>query len=78
MHAVGVSSGTDVLLVSPMAEMDPILDIARRRNPVHIEDAAQAIGAEDGGRRAGSVGHCGCFSFFPSRNSGAFGDVAWW
>jgi dTDP-4-amino-4,6-dideoxygalactose transaminase len=63
-----------VHLFGQMAAMDPILELARRRNLVVIEDAAQAIGAEDQGRRAGSLGHYGCFSFFPSKNLGCFGD----
>lgn len=63
-----------VHLYGQMAEMDPIMAIAARHNVVVIEDAAQAIGAEYGGRRAGSIGHFGCFSFFPSKNLGAFGD----
>jgi dTDP-4-amino-4,6-dideoxygalactose transaminase len=63
-----------VHLFGQMADMDPILDVAKRRNLIVIEDAAQAIGAEDGGRRAGSLGHYGCFSFFPSKNLGGFGD----
>ncbi|HPM25403.1 MAG TPA: DegT/DnrJ/EryC1/StrS family aminotransferase [Phycisphaerae bacterium] len=63
-----------VHLYGQMAEMDPIMAIAARHNLVVIEDAAQAIGAEYGGRRAGSIGHFGCFSFFPSKNLGAFGD----
>jgi dTDP-4-amino-4,6-dideoxygalactose transaminase len=54
--------------------MDPIIEVARRHNLVVIEDAAQAIGSEYKGRRAGSIGHFGCFSFFPSKNLGAFGD----
>src|SRR5438105_7050304 len=54
--------------------MDPILDIGRRHGLIVIEDAAQAIGAEYRGRRAGSMGHFGCFSFFPSKNLGGFGD----
>ena len=57
-----------------MADMDPIMEIARRHSLIVIEDAAQAIGAEYQGRRAGSIGHFGCFSFFPSKNLGAFGD----
>jgi dTDP-4-amino-4,6-dideoxygalactose transaminase len=63
-----------VHLYGQMAEMDPIMEIAGRHNLFVIEDAAQAIGAEYKGRRAGSIGHLGCFSFFPSKNLGAFGD----
>jgi dTDP-4-amino-4,6-dideoxygalactose transaminase len=63
-----------VHLYGQMADMDPIMEIARRHNLVVIEDAAQAIGSEYRGRRAGSIGHIGCFSFFPSKNLGGFGD----
>jgi len=63
-----------VHLYGRMADMDPIVAIAGRHGLVVIEDAAQAIGSEHGGRRAGSLGHYGCFSFFPSKNLGAFGD----
>ena len=63
-----------VHLFGQMAEMDPIMEIAERHGLVVIEDAAQAIGAQDRGRRAGSIGHYGCFSFFPSKNLGCFGD----
>jgi dTDP-4-amino-4,6-dideoxygalactose transaminase len=63
-----------VHLYGQMAEMDPIMEVARRRNLIVIEDAAQAIGSEYKGRRAGSIGDFGCFSFFPSKNLGAFGD----
>ena len=63
-----------VHLYGQCAEMDPILETSRRHELVVIEDAAQAIGAEYGGRRAGSMGDFGCFSFFPSKNLGAFGD----
>jgi dTDP-4-amino-4,6-dideoxygalactose transaminase len=63
-----------VHLYGQMADMDPIMEAARRHNLVVIEDAAQAIGAEYKGRRAGSIGHFGCFSFFPSKNLGGFGD----
>jgi dTDP-4-amino-4,6-dideoxygalactose transaminase len=54
--------------------MDPIMELAARHNLIVIEDAAQAIGSEYKGRRAGSIGHLGCFSFFPSKNLGGFGD----
>jgi dTDP-4-amino-4,6-dideoxygalactose transaminase len=56
------------------ADMDPILEDARRAGIAVIEDAAQAIGATYKRRRAGSMGTIGCFSFFPSKNLGAFGD----
>jgi len=61
-------------LYGQCAEMEPILELAGRHGLVVIEDAAQAIGAEYRGRRAGSMGHYGCFSFFPSKNLGAGGD----
>jgi len=64
-----------VHLYGQCADMDPILELARRHGWVVIEDAAQAIGAEYKGRRAGSIGDYGCFSFFPSKNLGAFGDA---
>jgi len=57
-----------------MADMDPIMAIARRHGLVVIEDAAQAHGAEYKGRRAGSIGDLGCFSFYPGKNLGAFGE----
>jgi dTDP-4-amino-4,6-dideoxygalactose transaminase len=63
-----------VHLYGQMAEMEPIMEIARRHKIRVIEDAAQAIGAEFRGLRAGSIGDLGCFSFFPSKNLGAFGD----
>ena len=63
-----------VHLFGQMAEMDPIMAIANRYNLYVIEDAAQAIGAEYKGRRAGSIGHLGCLSFFPSKNLGGIGD----
>lgn len=63
-----------VHLFGRMADMAPIMDIAERHGLVVVEDAAQAVGAEYRGRRAGSIGHYGCFSFFPSKNLGAFGD----
>jgi dTDP-4-amino-4,6-dideoxygalactose transaminase len=63
-----------VHLYGQCAEMDAILEIAGRHRLVVIEDAAQAIGAEYHGRRAGSLGHYGCLSFFPSKNLGGAGD----
>lgn len=56
------------------ANMDAILDVANHARVPVIEDAAQAIGARIGARQAGSLGTVGCFSFFPSKNLGAFGD----
>lgn len=63
-----------VHLFGQVADMDPIMEFARRHQLRVIEDAAQAIGSEYKGRRAGSIGDVGCFSFFPSKNLGAFGD----
>lgn len=55
-------------------DMDPLLQIAAKHNIPIIEDAAQAIGAEDQNRRAGSMGAIGCLSFYPSKNLGGAGD----
>ena len=63
-----------VHLYGQMADMDAVMAIAQEHGLIVIEDAAQAIGAEDKGRRAGSIGDYGCFSFFPSKNLGAAGD----
>jgi dTDP-4-amino-4,6-dideoxygalactose transaminase len=56
------------------ADMDPILEIARRHNLVVIEDACQAHGARYKGKRVGSLGHAAAFSFYPAKNLGAYGD----
>jgi dTDP-4-amino-4,6-dideoxygalactose transaminase len=63
-----------VHLYGQPAEMDELLEIARRYQLVVIEDAAQAIGAKYRDRTAGTLGHLGCFSFFPTKNLGAYGD----
>jgi len=63
-----------VHLYGQPADMDPILEIARRHNLVVVEDAAQAHGAEYKGRRTGSLGHLACFSFYPGKNLGAYGE----
>jgi dTDP-4-amino-4,6-dideoxygalactose transaminase len=57
-----------------MANMEPIVEIAQKRGLIVIEDAAQAHGAEYKGKRAGSLGTVGCFSFYPGKNLGAFGE----
>jgi dTDP-4-amino-4,6-dideoxygalactose transaminase len=64
-----------VHLFGQPAHLDPILDFARARGLRVIEDAAQAHGAEYRGRRAGSLGDAGCFSFYPGKNLGAFGEA---
>ena len=56
------------------ADMGPIMEVAQRHGLVVIEDAAQAHGAEYQGRRAGSMGTMGCFSFYPGKNLGAYGE----
>ena len=63
-----------VHLYGSPADMDPILDVACRHNLMVIEDAAQAHGAEYKGRRCGSIGDLGCFSFYPGKNLGAYGE----
>ena len=73
-----VSPRTKAIIPVPLyglcADMDPILEIANRAGVAVIEDAAQAIGSTYHGRQAGAMGTAGCFSFFPSKNLGAFGD----
>jgi dTDP-4-amino-4,6-dideoxygalactose transaminase len=64
-----------VHLYGQSADMDPLMSIARQYGLKVIEDAAQAIGTEYKGVRVGSIGDIGCFSFFPSKNLGAFGDA---
>jgi dTDP-4-amino-4,6-dideoxygalactose transaminase len=69
-----------VHLFGQCADMDPLLRIAKERRLFIIEDAAQALGAEykpdaSKGRRAGEIGDLGCFSFYPTKNLGAFGDA---
>ena len=70
-----------VHLFGQCADMAPLLKIAKEKNLFIIEDAAQALGAEykpsvgSEGRRAGQIGHLGCFSFYPTKNLGAFGDA---
>jgi len=63
-----------VHLYGQPADMNPILEIARRRRLIVIEDAAQAHGAEYNGTRVGAIGDLGCFSFYPGKNLGAYGE----
>ena len=63
-----------VHLYGQCADMEPIIAIEKKHNLYIIEDAAQSIGAEYKSKRAGSLGDMGCFSFFPAKNLGAFGD----
>jgi dTDP-4-amino-4,6-dideoxygalactose transaminase len=65
-----------VHLFGRCADLEPILENSEKLGIYVVEDAAQAIGARDDvGRQAGTIGHMGCFSFFPSKNLGAFGDA---
>jgi dTDP-4-amino-4,6-dideoxygalactose transaminase len=64
-----------VHLYGQMAEMDSIMEIAHAHDLFVIEDACQAHGAEYKGRRAGSIGNAGCFSFYPGKNLGAYGEA---
>jgi dTDP-4-amino-4,6-dideoxygalactose transaminase len=63
-----------VHLFGQIAQMKAITEIAKRHNLAVIEDAAQAIGASQNGIKAGNFGDCGCFSFYPTKNLGGFGD----
>src|SRR5215469_9662434 len=63
-----------VHLYGQPADMDPIMDVARRHELVVIEDAAQAHGAQYKGRSVGSIGDMACFSFYPGKNLGAYGE----
>src|SRR5205807_9583315 len=63
-----------VHLYGQCADMNPLIALSERGGIPIVEDAAQAIGAEDRGRRAGSLGTIGCFSFYPSKNLGGAGD----
>jgi dTDP-4-amino-4,6-dideoxygalactose transaminase len=63
-----------VHLFGQMADMDPIMEVANKYNLAVIEDAAQSITSTYQNRKAGSIGTCGCFSFFPSKNLGCAGD----
>jgi dTDP-4-amino-4,6-dideoxygalactose transaminase len=81
-HLVNRATGGRIKALMPVhlygqsADMEPLLQIAREHDLRVIEDAAQAIGTEyRNGVRAGSIGDIGCFSFFPSKNLGAFGDA---
>jgi dTDP-4-amino-4,6-dideoxygalactose transaminase len=64
-----------VHIYGQMADMNPIMEIARAKGLKVIEDACQAHGAEYKGRRAGSIGDAGCFSFYPGKNLGAYGEA---
>ena len=64
-----------VHLFGQMADMDPIVKIARKHKLFVVEDASQAHGAEYKGRIAGSIGDAGCFSFYPGKNLGAYGEA---
>lgn len=63
-----------VHLFGQCANMDEIMAIAKEHNLYVVEDTAQAIGADYKGRKAGTIGHIGCTSFFPSKNLGCYGD----
>lgn len=72
--AKGIKAVIPVHLYGQCADMAPIMKLARRHGLAVIEDAAQSIGAEYRGKRAGSIGDYGCFSFYPTKNLGGMGD----
>ena len=63
-----------VHLYGQAADMDPIMEIAKRHHLIVIEDACQAFGAEYKGKRVGGIGDLACFSFYPGKNLGAYGE----
>jgi dTDP-4-amino-4,6-dideoxygalactose transaminase len=69
-----IRAAIPIHLFGACADLDPLCEMAARRGIAVIEDAAQSIGSEYKGRRAGSIGDVGCFSFFPSKNLGGYGD----
>lgn len=70
----GVKAIIPVHLYGQIADMNPIVEVAKDYGLKVIEDACQAIGAEYYGKKAGSIGELGCFSFFPTKNLGGYGD----
>ena len=64
-----------VHLFGQMVDMQPLMEMAEKYNILVIEDACQAHGAEQNGKPAGSIGHLACFSFYPGKNLGAYGDA---
>ena len=77
--AKAVTSSTKAIMpvhiFGQCSDMSAVLEIADKHDLIVIEDAAQAIGAEWGGKKSGSMGNFGCFSFFPAKNLGCFGDA---
>jgi dTDP-4-amino-4,6-dideoxygalactose transaminase len=69
-----IKAAIPIHLFGGCADLDPLCELAASRGIAVIEDAAQSIGSEYKGRRAGSIGAVGCFSFFPSKNLGGYGD----
>lgn len=79
-HLLGSAITTKTKAIIPVhlfgqsVDMDPLLAVARQHNLIVVEDVAQAFGGEYQGNKVGTIGDVGCFSFFPSKNLGAYGD----
>lgn len=75
----GITNNTKAIIpvhiFGQMADMDPIMEIAKKYGLYVVEDACQAHGAEYRGKKAGTIGDIGCFSFYPGKNLGAYGDA---
>ena len=74
MREPGIKAAVVVHLFGAAADMEPLLEVARKHNVYLIEDCAQAHGAEYNGKKCGTFGIAGSFSFYPTKNLGAFGD----